>query len=190
MVPAAPYEHTNIVNGMSYYGRDGRFSNAACVAGVHPDELAGRKMTALEALAWLEGLEASFYDYSNGYMAPFCSINDFLLEREPHKLPETSYPLGVKPAPLWKMLPPAVTSSMQKGLTDFCKKIKGYERGNLLGLESKTSSPVQAIREKNGLCAGFTNLFIAGEGSGYAGGIVSSAADGIKIALNLIAAAG
>jgi len=59
-----------------------------------------------------------------------------------------------------------------------------------LGLESKTSSPVQAVREKNGLCAGFTNLFMAGEGSGYAGGIVSSAADGIKIAMNIIDAAG
>jgi uncharacterized FAD-dependent dehydrogenase len=188
VVPASPYKHTNIVNGMSYYERDGRFSNAACVAGVHPDELAGRKMSALEALEWLERLEASFYDYANGYMAPFCSISDFLSECEPHKLPETSYPLGLKPAPLWKMLPPAVTASMKTGLTDFCRKIKGYEKGNLLGLESKTSSPVQVIREKNGLCTGFTNLFMAGEGSGYAGGIVSSAADGIKIAMNIIAA--
>jgi hypothetical protein len=105
-------------------------------------------------------------------------------------LPETSYPLGIKPALLWKMLPSAVTASMKTGLADFCRKIKGYEKGNLLGLESKTSSPVQAIREKNGLCTGFTNLFIAGEGSGYAGGIVSSAADGIKIAMNIVAAVG
>ncbi len=190
VVPAASYQHTNIVNGMSYYGRDGRFSNAACVAAIHPDELAGKKMTALEALEWLEHLETSFYDFANGYMAPFCTIRDFLSEREPHQVPETSYPLGIKPAPLWKMLPPGVTASLKTGLADFCRKIKGYEKGNLLGLESKTSSPVQAVREKNGLCAGFTNLFIAGEGSGYAGGIVSSAADGIKIAMNIIAAAG
>jgi hypothetical protein len=157
---------------------------------VHPDELAGKKVTALEALEWLERLESSFYDYTNGYMAPFCSISDFLSEREPHKLPETSYPLGIKPAPLWKMLPPAVTASLKTGLHDFCRKIKGYEKGNLLGLESKTSSPVQVVREKNGLCTGFTNLFMAGEGSGYAGGIVSSAADGIKIAMNIIASVG
>jgi len=188
VVPAATYKHINIVNGMSYYGRDGRFSNAACVAGVHPDEVAGRKVTPLEALEWLENLESSFFDYAEGYMAPFCSISNFLHEKEPHKIPDTSYPLGIAPAPLWKLLPPGVTASLRSGLADFCKKIKGYEKGNLLGLESKTSSPVQVIREKNGLCTGFTNLFMAGEGSGYSGGIVSSAADGIKIAMNLIEA--
>lgn len=186
VVPAATYKHMNIVNGMSFYGREGRFSNAACIAGVHPDELAGHKVTALEALEWLENLEASFFEFTNGYSAPVCSINDFLQEKEPHKIPDTSYPLGLTPAPLWKMLPPAVTASLKQGLTDFCRKIKGYEKGNLLGLESKTSSPVQVIREQNGLCTGFGNLFMAGEGSGYSGGIVSSAADGIKIAMNII----
>jgi hypothetical protein len=186
VVPAATYKHINIVNGMSLYGRKGRFSNAACVAGVHPDELAGHKVTALEALEWLENLEASFFDFTKGYQAPFCSIPDFLRERDPHKIPETSYPLGLAPAPLWKMLPPPVTASIKRGLVDFCKKIKGYDKGNLLGLESKTSSPIQVIREQNGLCTGFTNLFLAGEGSGYSGGIVSSAADGIKIAMNIL----
>jgi uncharacterized protein len=186
VVPAATYKHINIVNGMSFYGRAGLFSNAACVAGVHPDELVGRKVTALEALEWLENLEASFFDFAQGYQAPFCSISDFLREREPHKIPATSYPLGLMPAPLWRMLPPAVAASIKQGLTDFCRKIKGYDKGSLLGLESKTSSPIQVIREQNGLCTGFDNLFMAGEGSGYAGGIVSSAADGIKIAMNII----
>jgi uncharacterized protein len=185
VVPAASHKHINIVNGMSAYSRAGRFSNAACVAGVHPDELAGRKVTPLEALQWLEDLEQSFFEYTGSYRAPFCSIEDFLHDREPAGIPETSYPLGLAPAPLWKMVPPAVTSSLRKGLTDFTRKIRGYEKGILLGLESKTSSPVQVIREKNGLCTGFENLFMAGEGSGYAGGIVSSAADGIKIARGL-----
>jgi uncharacterized FAD-dependent dehydrogenase len=186
VVPAATYKHINIVNGMSLYGRAGLFSNAACVSGVHPDELAGRKVTALEALEWLENLETSFFDLTKDYKAPFCSISDFLQEKDPHKIPETSYPLGLAPAPLWKMLPPAVTASIKQGLADFCRKIKGYDKGNLLGLESKTSSPVQVIREQNGLCTGFDNLFMAGEGSGYSGGIVSSAADGIKIAMNIL----
>lgn len=186
VVPASTYKHINIVNGMSFYGRDGLFSSAACVAGIHPDELAGRKVTAMEALEWLENLESSFFDYAKGYKAPFCSISDFIREREPHSIPPTSYPLGLSPAPLWKMLPPAVTSSIKAGLTGFSRKIKGYDKGNLLGLESKTSSPVQVIREQNGLCTGFSNLFMAGEGSGYSGGIVSSAADGIRIAMNII----
>jgi uncharacterized protein len=185
IVPAATYQHTNIVNGMSSYDRAGRYSNAACVAGVHPDELAGRRVTPLEALQWLEELEHAFFEFSGGYKAPFCSIEDFLQAKEPLRIPETSYPLGLKPAALWEMLPPAITSSIRHGLMDFCRKIKGYNNGILMGLESKTSSPIQVIREKNGLCTGFDNLFMAGEGSGYAGGIVSSAADGIKIAMGL-----
>ena len=187
VVPAATNKNNNIVNGMSFYDRDGKFSNAACVAGVHPDVLIGRKLTAIEALEWLENLESSFFDFAKGFKAPFCSIDDFLKDKEPHKIPETSYPLGLVPAPLWKMVPPAVTASIKMGLKDFCRKIKGYEKGNLLGLESKTSSPVQVVREENGCCRGFTNLFMAGEGSGYAGGIVSSAADGIRIAMNILA---
>jgi uncharacterized FAD-dependent dehydrogenase len=66
------------------------------------------------------------------------------------------------------------------------RKIKGFETGNLLGLESKTSSPVQVLRQPNGKCEGFENLFMVGEGSGYAGGIISSAADGVKAAMGFV----
>ncbi|MFZ4522075.1 MAG: NAD(P)/FAD-dependent oxidoreductase [Bacteroidales bacterium] len=186
VVPAATYSHLNIVNGMSNYRRNGRFANAGCVAGIHPDQLAGRQVTALEALQWLEDLEHAFYDFSGGYQAPFCTIGDFIQGKEPRSIPETSYPLGLKPAPLWNMLPAVVTDALREGLKDFDRRLRGYSNGILLGLESKTSSPIQALREKNGLCTGFGNLFIAGEGSGYAGGIVSSAADGIKIAMGIV----
>jgi len=89
---------------------------------------------------------------------------------------------------LWEILPASVVNSMKAGLQDFARKIRGFETGNLLGLESKTSSPVQVIRGQNGLCEGFSNLYMVGEGSGYAGGIISSAADGIKAAMHLILA--
>ena len=75
---------------------------------------------------------------------------------------------------------------MQAGLRDFNRKLKGYEDGILLGLESKTSSPIQVIRDENGLTEGFSNLFLIGEGSGYAGGIMSSAADGLKAAMKIV----
>ena len=84
------------------------------------------------------------------------------------------------------MLPPIIVNAMHEGLKDFSRKLRGYDQGILLGLESKTSSPIQVIRHPLGLVEGFNNLYLAGEGSGYAGGIVSSAADGIKIADNLI----
>lgn len=186
VVPATAYSNTNIVNGMSLYGRNAQFANAACVAGVNPEKLMGREITALEMLNWLEGLEQKFYGFSKGYSAPYCSIQDFISKKEPQKKTRTSYPLGLNAAPLWEMLPEPVSNSMRKGLLDFCRKIKGFETGNIMGLESKTSSPIQVLREENLAVTGFENLFIVGEGSGYAGGIISSGADGIKAAMSII----
>ncbi|WP_297086751.1 FAD-dependent protein [uncultured Draconibacterium sp.] len=186
VVPAAAYENTNIVNGMSYYKRNGNFANAACVAAIHPDELAGKTVSPIEALDKLQQLEESFYQYAEGYAAPACSINDFLKQKGKGSQFETSYPLGLKPAPLWDLLPQPVVESMQVGLQDFIRKMRGFENGNLLGFESKTSAPIQVIRDRNGLCKGFDNIYIIGEGSGYAGGIISSAADGIKAAMNFV----
>ncbi|MFW5773103.1 MAG: FAD-dependent protein [Tangfeifania sp.] len=186
VVPAAAYADTNIVNGMSYYRRGGQFANAACVAAIHPGELAGKTVSPLEALEIVENLERKFYEIARGYTAPGCSIEDFLKQTTRKNKLESSYPLGVKPMPLWELLPETVVKSMQEGLKDFIRKMRGFETGNLLGLESKTSSPIQVLREKNGLCTRFENLYFIGEGSGYAGGIISSGADGIKAAMNYI----
>jgi hypothetical protein len=84
------------------------------------------------------------------------------------------------------MLPEKIGSSIAEGLKVFAKKVKGFEHGIIMGLESKTSSPIQAVREPGGRCAGIENLYIAGEGSGHAGGIISSGADGIKAAMDII----
>jgi hypothetical protein len=186
VVPASAYNNTNIVNGMSLYQRNAKFANAACVAGVNLEKLLGKETSALEALDWLENLERSFYKYSDGFKAPYCSIQDFINKKTPSQNTETSYPLGLIPAPLWELLPKEVSTSMRESLKEFSRKIKGFETGNIMGLESKTSSPIQVLREKNGLCEGFKNLYLIGEGSGYAGGIISSAADGLKAALEII----
>jgi hypothetical protein len=186
VVPATAYKNTNIVNGMSRYQRNGKFANAACVAGVHPDKLIGRQATPLEALDWLEALEESFYIYSDGFKAPFSSIQGFINKKDPFRIVESSYALGLKPAELWDLLPAEVSSSMREGLKDFSRKIKGFETGSIMGLESKTSSPIQALREKDRRCTGFENLYLVGEGSGCSGGIISSGADGIKAAMNII----
>jgi uncharacterized protein len=186
VVPATAYAGSNIVNGMSYYKRDGRFANAACVAGIHPDELTGKEVSPEEALDQIEKLEQYFYQYSNSYMAPACSIMGLIDGRNRPSAFETSYPLGLKSAPLWEMLPANVVYAMRAGLNDFTRKMKGFETGNLIGLESKTSSPIQVIREPGGLCSGFENLYLIGEGSGYAGGIISSAADGVKAGMGFL----
>ncbi|MDD4226662.1 MAG: FAD-dependent monooxygenase [Mariniphaga sp.] len=186
VVPAAAYPETNIVNGMSYYQRNGKFANAACVAGVHPDELAGMTTSPEQALEWVEKLERAFFSQTGNYRAPACSITGFLNNQNRLATFESSYSPGLVAAPLWELLPKSVVQSMQAGLTDFSGKMKGFDTGILLGLESKTSSPIQVLRQPNGCCEGFENLYIVGEGSGYAGGIISSAADGIKAAMNLI----
>ena len=186
IVPATPYENTNIVNGMSLYLRNQKFANAACVAGISMEKLLGQETSPVEAIEWLGALENRFYEYSSGYQAPFCRIRDFMDRTEPAKPVETSYPLGLAPAPLWELLPPAISAALRVGLRVFSNKLKGFDTGIIMGLESKTSAPVQAIRDENRRCAGFKNLFIVGEGSGHSGGIISSACDGIRTAMQLV----
>lgn len=185
VVPATAYADTNIVNGMSFYKRDGHFANAACVAGLHPDELAGKVVTPLEALAEIEKLEKSFFSFAGGFQAPSCSITDFQEGKLRQTHLDSSYPLGLKPAPLWEMLPANVVKAMRAAMPDFGRKMRNFEAGNLIGLESKTSAPIQVLRQEGGLCEGFENLYVIGEGSGYAGGIISSAADGVKAAMRM-----
>ena len=186
IVPATPYENRNIVNGMSQYLRNQKFANAACVAGVNMEKLLNRETTPIQALEWLAELENKFYSYAKGYQAPFCSIQDFINQKETSGAAESSYPLGLKQAALWELLPAEISHSIREGLKAFSRKIKGFETGLILGLESKTSSPVQVIRDENRLCTGFENLFMVGEGSGHSGGIISSATDGIKAALRIL----
>ncbi|RJP93674.1 MAG: FAD-dependent oxidoreductase [Desulfobacteraceae bacterium] len=186
IVPATAFPNANIVNGMSHYRRDGKFANAACVAAVNPDQLIGKKAGPLQILGWLGTLEEKFYRFSEGFQAPACSIRDFIAKTEPAVAFESSYPLGLKPARLWELLPTDISHAIREGLKNFSRKIRGFETGIIMGLESKTSSPIQALRDENRLCPGFDNLYIVGEGSGHSGGIISSGVDGIRAALKII----
>jgi len=104
-------------------------------------------------------------------------------KKETKEIVKGSYALGLQQASLFNMIPEQVRNAIIEGLTDFSRRIKGFEQGMLMGLESKTSSPIQVARERNGKCLGFDNLYFVGEGSGYTGGIISSAADGVKCAM-------
>lgn len=186
VVPATAYETSNIVNGMSRYKRNGKFANAACVAGCNIESLLGRNVDPLEALDWLSKLENKFYEFNNGYQAPFASIKDFINKKSTSLTTDSSYPLGLTPAPLWDLLPKEVGRSISQALLQFNRKLKGFESGNILGLESKTSAPLQALRDEKRRCQGFSNLYLIGEGSGWSGGIISSGVDGIKTAMSII----
>ena len=115
VVPATPRADANIVNGMSRYRRDGEFANAACVAAVELNALLGREVAPEEALAWLESLERSFFDFAQGYRAPACGVRDFIERREPSAAARTSYPFGLMPAPLWELLPTPLAERWPKG---------------------------------------------------------------------------
>jgi len=186
IVPATAVKEANIVNGMSRYLRNDNFANAACVATVNLGNLLNRDVSAKETLDWMEKLENHFYEFSQGYKAPTCTIRDFINKKITKDVSQTSYPMGIIQAPLWELLPNDIENAMREGLKDFIRKMKGFETGNIMGLESKTSAPIQVDRDKNGRCTGFENLYIVGEGSGYAGGIISSGADGVKAAMNII----
>lgn len=182
VVPASAYAGTGVVNGRSDYARDGRLANAAVVATLSLGRLLGREPGALEALDWLDDLERSFYDYAGGYRAPAMRLSDFLAGRSGSALSPTSYALGLMPADLAQLLPPSIVPALREGLSAFCRSLRGYDQGQLMGLESKTSAPVQVQRDPVRLSAGFDNLYVVGEGSGWSGGIVSSAVDGLKAA--------
>ncbi len=185
IVPATAVKEANIVNGMSRYLRDEQFANAAIVAAFNPEKMIKPGVTAPEILDWMEKLERSFYDFSHQYKAPYCSVQDFIHGKLTRSYETSSYPMGIEQAPLWEMLPKEIASSMRAGMKDFLKKMKGFGTGNILGLESKTSAPIQVDRDKEGRCLGFENIYVIGEGSGYAGGIISSAADGVRVALGI-----
>jgi uncharacterized FAD-dependent dehydrogenase len=186
VVPSTASKKANVVNGMSNFRRDSLYANAGIAAGVHIKRLLNKEVEPMEALDWLEILEKKFFDFSQSYAAPACQIDDFLNGKTSGSLKTSSYPFGLVSADFKALLPENILNSLKMGIKDFCRKIKGFEEGIMLGLESKTSSLLQAVRDNNGKSAAFENLYISGEGSGFTGGIVSSAADGIKAALNIV----
>ena len=99
---------------------------------------------------------------------------------------KSSYPFGLAQADFKELLPAEVYISIQAALKNFCRKIKGYEKGIVIGLESKTSSPIRALRDETGKSPALKIFILQGKEAVYAGGIVSSAADGIKAALKIL----
>jgi len=186
VIPSAPAHKQNIVNGVSDYSRNSTWGNSAVVAGLHLENILKKEVSFENALQWMEELEQKVYTISKGYHVPGAIIQDFLSDKITQKIPTNSFPFDVFQYDFRELLPPEIVFSLKEGLQNFAKKIHGFETGLLLGLESKTSSPVQVVRDKHRRCEGFDNIFIIGEGSGYTGGITSSAVDGVKTAMGII----
>jgi hypothetical protein len=186
VVPSAPTGRQNIVNGVSDYTRNSPFANSAIVAGFDLRKVLGGEVGLEVSLNWLEQLEKKVFDLSKSYKIPGNRIEDFIAGKVSRQIPNNSYPFEVFPFDYGKLFSKDTIQSLREGLENFSKKIKGFETGLMLGLESKTSSPVQVIRDEHRRCEGFENIYIVGEGSGYAGGITSSAVDGVKVGMDIL----
>lgn len=177
--------HTG-VNGASLYARDGKFANAAIVAAFRLEDLLKREVRAYEVLDYLDRHMQGLYGLSNSYQMPANSIEAFLQKKVKLNQYESSYSLGLFANDFESLFEKRVMDHLRSGMNYFCKLIKGFEKGVIVGTETTSSAPVQVIRNRCGGVESEEGLYIVGEGSGFSGGIISSAADGIKAACDII----
>ncbi len=194
IVPAATAPGELVVNGMSPSRRDSYFANSGVVVAIHPQDW--EKFVPdhgpLAALALQAEVEQSVWNQTRRWaeegkwqVAPAQRIPDFLREKVSSSLAPTSYQPGLVAAPMHEILPDFISKPLQQALPQFQKKMKGYSSwdGQIIGLESRTSSPVRIPRHPETLEHPTTHgLFPCGEGAGYAGGIMSAAMDGERCA--------
>jgi len=186
IAPAATDANEIVVNGWSSSARNGIYSNSGIVVAVNPENWTRyEKHGALAALQFQKEVEQKAFAATNSLSAPAQRMEDFIQNKTSKDLPRTSYQPGLVTADLSEILPAFVTDSLREGLIDFGKKMRGYRTNEavLVGVESRTSSPVRIPRQKETFRhPQISNLFPCGEGAGYAGGIVSAAMDGIACA--------
>ena len=187
LVPSSTEERTVVLNGMSNSGRSGKFANAGVVVQIEPEDVPGEGPFKL--MDFQHAVERRMYDYAqsqgavNPMAAPAQRMEDFCLGKLSKTMPPTSYHPGVVSAPLYELLPPIVAQRLQKAFPRV--KMRNYytNAALLLGVESRTSSPVRVPRDPETLeYVSLPGIYPCGEGAGYAGGIVSSALDGINVA--------
>jgi uncharacterized FAD-dependent dehydrogenase len=187
IVPSATLQEEVVVNGMSPSGRNSPYANSGIVVEIRPDDLgdyssagilAGiRFQEDLEKRAWING--------GSTQSAPAQRLTDFVSGKSSSTLPKSSYFPGITSSPIDKWLPEMTGKRLQEGFRQFGAIMKGYLTGDavILGVESRTSSPVRITRNPDTMeHISISGLYPCGEGSGYAGGIVSSAVDGIRAA--------
>ncbi|MEA4972028.1 hypothetical protein SDC9_85198 [bioreactor metagenome] len=190
VVAAASEEGRLVVNGMSEYARDGENANSALLVQVYPEDFeSDSPLAGIEFQRRIE--EKAFTAGGRNYSAPTQRYEDFKLGRITKKEGSIvhSYRPSVTFADLNNVLPKFISDSIKEAIPEMGKKLKGFdcEDALLTGVETRSSSPVRITRDpENGYSINIKGLYPAGEGAGYAGGIISAAADGIRQAENLL----
>ena len=186
LVPSSTSHGETVLNGMSNSMRNSKWANAGIVVSVEPEDVPEySKYGPLQLLRFQQDVERKMFDFTGSIKAPAQRMDDFVNGRMSKSLPETSYVPGAVPAPLHELLPSFVADRLRKAFGEFNKKMRGYYTSSalLLAVESRTSSPVRIPRDSETLQhIKLKGIYPCGEGAGYAGGIVSSALDGINVA--------
>ena len=188
IVPAATENDEIVVNGMSLARRDSPFANSGMVVTVEPEDTTAfqKEHGVLAGIAFQKNLERVAKDNGGGgQIAPGQRVTDFLKGTPSQDLPKTSYFPGIEPARIDELLPDWIVARLRRGLTIFGKQMRGYitEECNLVGFETRTSSPIRIPRNETSLQhPDVAGLYPCGEGAGFAGGIVSAALDGMRCA--------
>ncbi len=184
IVPAATADGEQVVNGMSNASRSSAFANSGIAVTVSPGDVPEyRTHGALALLRFQQDVERAVAAAAGGGLkAPCQRLTDFCERKAAQQLNRSNYMgtcVGMK---LDEILPPFVSDCLRQGLRDFGRKMRGFysAEGSLLAVESRTSSPVRIPRDDTGQHPQLRGLYPCGEGAGYAGGIVSSALDGVK----------
>ena len=185
IVPAGSSAGSCVVNGMSASHRNSPYANSGMVVQINPEDIEGDD--PLRGLAYQEMLEQLAFKHGKApYIAPAQRMKDFVEGKESKSLPACSFLPGIVPSRLDQWLPAHIGKRLQQGFRDFDKKHPGFLTNDavIVGVESRSSSAVRIPRDPETLQSISTpNLYPCGEGAGYAGGITSSALDGINAAL-------
>lgn len=187
VVNAASESGGLVVNGMSDHARNNPYSNSALVVSVSPDDFGDDH--PLAGIRFQRDLEnQAFRAGGSNWRAPAQSLLEFVGQKRDATLSETTCRPGVTRADLVKCLPDFVGQALKKALPVFNQRMRGFicPEAVLIGVETRTSSPVRILRDRNGEADGTKGLYPAGEGAGYAGGIMSAALDGMSIAEKII----
>lgn len=182
VIPAASEEGGVVTNGMSLYARDGINSNSALMVQMRKEDFGGGLFDGME---FQRGIERRAYS-AGGYKAPVQLYKDFAAGKISSSFGEVkpTYAAGTVFAPLCTVLPKIATEALKAAIPDMDKRLKGFAAPDaiLTGVETRFSSPVRILRGEDGESVSLKGFYPCGEGSGYSGGITSSAADGLKIA--------
>ena len=183
-------ENSIVTNGMSNFARDGENANSAVLVNVNIDDY--YKNTPLDGMYFQEQLEKNAYKLGGeNYNAPVQRLEDFIKNQKSEKIGKVkpTYKPGYTLSNLNEILPDFVSETLKEGIQELDKKMHGFgdDDSILTGVETRSSSPVQIIRDKETLNSiNVEGLYPCGEGAGYAGGIMTAAIDGIRCAIKIL----